>query len=88
MEKLTKIMCNKVAKFNILPDFSNLEQLEHDAVSYSGDCPIHDITYTALNGSPVTIRNTSGSLVTTTLLNMAKCGTIAGTIKKPSYAYN
>ena len=50
-------MCNKVAKFIIEPDFSNLEQLE-TATMYSDDCPIHDIIYTLSDGSTSTVRNT------------------------------
>ena len=72
---MTNVMCNKVAKFIIEPDFSNIEQLETMAAMYSDDCPIHDIIYSLSDGSPNTIRITGGPIITTTILNIVKGAT-------------
>ena len=78
-------MCNKVAKFIIEPDFSNLEQLETTAM-YSDDCPIHDIIYTLSDGSTDTVRNTGGPIITSTILSIVKSAVIRmGVIKNTSY---
>ena len=78
-------MCNKVAKFIIEPDFSNLEQLE-TAAMYSDDCPIHDIIYTLSDGSTDTVRNTGGPIITSTILSIVKSAVIRmGVIKNTSY---
>ena len=82
---MTNVMCNKVAKFIIEPDFSNIEQLETAAMS-SDDCPIHDIIYTLLDGSTDRIRIAGGPIITTTILNMVKGAVIRmGIIKNPPY---
>jgi len=82
---MPNVMCNKVAKFIIEPDFSNLEQLE-TAAMYSDDCPIHDIIYTLSDGSTDRIRIAGGPIITTTILNMVKGAFIMmGIIKNPPY---
>lgn len=82
---MTNVMCNKVAKFIIEPDFSNIEQLE-TAAMYSDDCPIHDIIYTLSDGSTDRIRIAGGPIITTTILNMVKGAVIRmGIIKNPPY---
>ena len=82
---MTNVMCNKVAKFIIEPDFSNLEQLE-TAAMYSDDCPIHDIIYTLSDGSTDTVRNTGGPIITSTILSIVKSAVIRmGVIKNTSY---
>lgn len=82
---MPNVMCNKVAKFIIEPDFSNIEQLE-TATMYSDDCPIHDIIYTLSDGSTDRIRIAGGPIITTTILNMVKGAVIRmGIIKNPPY---
>ena len=82
---MPNVMCNKVAKFIIEPDFSNIEQLE-TAAMYSDDCPIHDIIYTLSDGSTDRIRIAGGLIITTTILNMVKGAVIRmGIIKNPPY---
>ena len=71
---MTNVMCNKVAKFIIEPDFSNIEQLETAAMD-SDDCPIHDIIYTLSDGSTDRIRIAGGPIITTTILNIVKGAT-------------
>ena len=71
---MPNVMCNKVAKFIIEPDFSNIEQLE-TAAMYSDDCPIHDIIYTLSDGSTDRIRIAGGPIITTTILNIVKGAT-------------
>ena len=82
---MSNVMCNKVAKFIIEPDFSNIGQLEATAM-YSDDCPIHDIIYTLSDGSTDRIRIAGGPIITTTILNMVKGAVIRmGIIKNPPY---
>ena len=71
---MSNVMCNKVAKFIIEPDFSNIGQLEAAAM-YSDDCPIHDIIYTLSDGSTDRIRIAGGPIITTTILSMVKGAT-------------
>lgn len=82
---MPNVMCNKVAKFIIEPDFSNIGQLEATAM-YSDDCPIHDIIYTLSDGSTDRIRIAGGPIITTTILNMVKGAVIRmGIIKNPPH---